>query len=118
MEISWCKNCLNASTRPRITFDERGWCNACQWMEEKKTIDWNERQKQLVSLIEKHKGDGPYDCLVAVSGGQDGSYVAHSLKSRYGINPLCITVRPPLSLSIGDENLKAFINSALSLINI
>jgi len=80
-------------------------------MEEKKTIDWNERQKQLVSLIEKHKGDGPYDCLVAVSGGKDGSYVAHSLKSRYGINPLCITVRPPLSLSIGDENLKAFINS-------
>ena len=34
----WCKNCLNTSTRPRITFDERGWCNACQWSEEKKTM--------------------------------------------------------------------------------
>jgi hypothetical protein len=31
-KITWCKNCLNMSTRPRITFDERGWCNACQWM--------------------------------------------------------------------------------------
>lgn len=111
MNINWCKNCLNASTRPRITFDERGWCNACQWMEEKKTIDWNKRQEQLVSLIDKHKGNGPYDCLVAVSGGKDGSYVAHTLRSRYGINPLCVTVRPPLSLDIGDENLKAFINS-------
>ena len=80
-------------------------------MEEKKTIDWNKRQEQLVSLIDKHKGHGPYDCLVAVSGGKDGSYVAHTLKSRYGINPLCITVRPPLSLDIGDDNLKAFINS-------
>ena len=28
------------STRPRIAFDDRGWCNACQWMEEKKKIDW------------------------------------------------------------------------------
>ena len=35
-ELSWCKNCLNNSLRPRISFDERGWCNACQWMEEKK----------------------------------------------------------------------------------
>ena len=34
--IFWCKNCLNASTRPRITFDKRGYCNACQWAEEKK----------------------------------------------------------------------------------
>ena len=37
-KISWCKNCLNMSTRPRITFDEKGWCNACQWMEEKKKL--------------------------------------------------------------------------------
>ena len=35
-KIFWCNNCLNMSTRPRITFDHRGWCNACQWMEEKK----------------------------------------------------------------------------------
>ena len=45
--IFWCKNCLNASTRPRITFDKRGWCNACQWSEEKKTLDWGKRRKEL-----------------------------------------------------------------------
>ena len=39
--IFWCKNCLNMSTRPRITFDDKGWCNACQWMTEKKTLDWD-----------------------------------------------------------------------------
>lgn len=111
MNITWCRNCLNASTRPRISFDERGWCNACQWMEEKKTLDWNGRQRQLIELLERHRGKGPYDCLVAVSGGKDGSYVAHTLKTRYGINPLCITVRPPLSLQIGEDNLNAFINS-------
>jgi N-acetyl sugar amidotransferase len=118
MSIYWCKNCLNASTRPRITFDERGWCNACQWMEEKKTIDWHARQEQLISLVNRHKGKGPYDCLVAVSGGKDGSYVAHTLRSRYGVNPLCITVRPPLSLNIGDENLKAFIHSGFEHLHV
>ena len=45
------------STRPRISFDERGWCNACVWMEEKKTLDWSVREKelkQLFSIIEKN----------------------------------------------------------------
>jgi N-acetyl sugar amidotransferase len=87
-------------------------------MEEKKIIDWQARQINLVRLINKHKGKGPYDCLVAVSGGKDGSYVAHTLKTRYGVNPLCITVRPPLSLNLGDENLKAFINSGFEHIHV
>jgi len=24
-ELKWCSNCLTMSTRPRITFDSRGW---------------------------------------------------------------------------------------------
>ena len=46
-KVFWCSHCLNMSTRPRITFDERGWCNACQWMEEKQKIDWKPRQEEL-----------------------------------------------------------------------
>ena len=42
-----CKNCLNLSTRPRI-IDERGWCNACQWMKEKKTFNFDSRIKNLL----------------------------------------------------------------------
>ena len=30
--LFWCKSFLNNALRPRITFDEKGWCNACQWM--------------------------------------------------------------------------------------
>ena len=39
--IFWCKNCVTMSTRPRITFDSRGYCSACQWTEEKKKINWS-----------------------------------------------------------------------------
>ena len=100
------------STRPRISFDERGWCNACRWMEEKKKIDWVQREKELVALLDKHRrSDGSFDCLVPCSGGKDGSYVAYTLKHRYGMNPLAVTVTPALPLDLGEENLRAFVNS-------
>jgi len=106
------------STRPRISFDSRGWCNACQWMEEKPSVDWVSREKELKKLLEKHRGNSEFDCVVAVSGGKDGSYVAHTLKTKYGVNPLCVTVRPPLSMEIGDQNLVNFINSGFEHIHV
>lgn len=118
-KIFWCKNCLNMSTRNRITFDDRGWCNACQWMEEKKTMDWAPRQKELLELLEKNRSKtGNFDCIVPVSGGKDGSYVAYMLKHKYGMNPLTVTVRPALSLEIGDKNLHNFIHSGYDHIHI
>jgi N-acetyl sugar amidotransferase len=117
-KMIYCKNCLNVSTRPRISFDNRGWCNACQWMEEKKQLDWAPRQIELAKLIEKHKGKADFDCIVTVSGGKDGSYVAHTLKTRYGLKPLCLTIRPPLSLEIGEQNLNSFINSGFEHIHL
>ena len=113
-----CKNCLNAATRPRIEFDSRGWCNACQWMEEKKVLDWAPRQKELIQLLGRHRDKGQFDCIVTVSGGKDGSYVAHTLKTRYGINALCLTVRPPMPLELGDQNLISFINSGFEHLHV
>ena len=54
-KIYWCKNCLNMSTRNRITFDDRGWCNACQWSEEKQTLDWNMRENELRDKLKEFK---------------------------------------------------------------
>lgn len=110
--LRWCSNCLTMSTRPRISFDERGWCNACIWKEKKKTLDWGERRKELGNLLDRHRrSDGRFDCIVPVSGGKDGSYVAYNLKHKYGMNPLAVTVTPALSLELGDRNLRAFVES-------
>ena len=54
------------STRPRITFDERGWCNACQWMEEKKTFDWEKREEELIDF-RKHNMSMVFVLTCAVS---------------------------------------------------
>jgi N-acetyl sugar amidotransferase len=118
-DVCWCSNCLTMSTRPRITFDERGWCNACVWTEKKKTLQWDEREKELVNLLDKNRrSDGHFDCLVPVSGGKDGSYVAYNLKHKYGMNPLALTVTPALSLELGDRNLRAFVESGFNHISV
>ena len=117
--IFWCKNCLNMSTRPRIEFDERGWCNACQWIEEKKKLDWSKREKELIEVLDKYRSkNGGFDCIVPVSGGKDGSYVSYMLKTKYNMNPLTVTVRPPLELELGKENLMNFIDSGFNHIHI
>jgi N-acetyl sugar amidotransferase len=117
--IFWCKNCVMMSTRPRLTFDSRGFCTACQWAEEKKKIDWSKRQKLLEKLLQKHKSkNSGYDCITTVSGGKDGSYVSHNIKNKYGMNPLTVTFRPSMETQLGMENLKSFVESGFDHIHV
>ena len=82
-------------------------------------MDWSAREKELIALLDKHRRyDGTFDCLVPCSGGKDGSYVAYNLKHKYGMNPLCLTVTPALSLALGDENLKSFVESGYNHISV
>lgn len=118
-EVFWCKSCLNMSTRPRIKFDERGYCNACVWSEAKKKFNWKKREDELQNLIKKYKSKNKsFDCIVPVSGGKDGSYVSHTLKNKYGLRPLTVTSRPPLTLSVGEQNLENFVRSGFDHIHI
>ena len=111
-DIKWCSNCVAMSTRPRIGFDKEGKCNACQWAEKKLSLDWEERKAELLKILKVQKDKNhPFDCLVPVSGGKDGSYVSHQLKHKYGLNPLCVTVQPALPSDLGIKNLHSFINS-------
>ena len=41
------------STRPRITFDSEGKCNACTWSSEKKVIDWSQRRLELTNRLKE-----------------------------------------------------------------
>ena len=118
-EVFWCSSCLSMSTRRRITFNKLGQCNACQWKIKKENLNWGKRYQELNDLLDRHRSTkGRFDCIVPVSGGKDGSYVAHNLKNKFGMNPLCVTVTPPLQLDLGKKNLEFFINSGFSVIEI
>ena len=113
-EVIFCKNCTVSNQRPRITFDSEGICSACRFSNFKKGLDWKKREKELEELCNKHrKNDGSYDVIVPGSGGKDGSYVAHQLKYKYGMNPLTVTWAPLLPTEIGRDNLLNFIQSGL-----
>lgn len=110
-EIKFCKKCTISNQRPRISFDEKGICSACNFSEQKKQFDWHAREKELLDLCDRHrKNDGAYDVIVPCSGGKDGGFVAHQLKYQYGMNPLCVTWAPLLPTDIGRRNLDNFIN--------
>ena len=106
-KIVYCKNCTMSNQRPRIQFNEDGFCSACVYHNYKTNyIDWDKREKELEELCDKHrKDDGTWDVIVPSSGGKDSSFVSYELKTKYGMNPLTVTFAPTIPTAIGQENL-------------
>src|ERR1700730_1223452 len=107
--IKFCATCLMPNSRPRIVFDAKGVCNACHTPAAKTRIDWAARRAEFLSLVEKHRGQGPYDCVVPWSGGKDSSAIAYKLKYEFGLNPLLVTFSPLMPTEVGMHNREALI---------
>ena len=124
-KVIFCKKCVMSNQRPcsypefkhtkdRITptlhIDEEGVCDACRYAEMKEKIDWENREKELLKLLDKYRrNDGYYDCIVPGSGGKDSGFAAHILKYKYGMHPLTVTWPPILYTDYGWENFKNWI---------
>jgi len=94
-----------------LQLDENGLCDACKFAELKEKIDWIDREKELLKLLDKHRMyDGNYDCIVPGSGGKDSALAAHILKEKYGMHPLTITWPPLLYTDIGWRNFQQWID--------
>ncbi len=114
--MRFCKKCTISNQRPRINFDEQGVCSACNYAEYKRTnVDWKQRESELNELCNHYrKSNGEYDVIVPCSGGKDGSFVAHMLKYKYGMNPLTVTWAPLKATELGRKNLDSFIASGFN----
>jgi N-acetyl sugar amidotransferase len=105
--IVFCAKCLTPNSRPRISFDAEGVCNACRNAEEKTRIDWFARKQEFLKLIEPLRARaerGEFSCVVPWSGGKDSSSIAHKLKFEFGLNPLLVTYSPMIPNEIGHLN--------------
>ena len=126
--VKYCKKCVISNQRPNsaveyehkrdskkatIHFDENGICDACNFTERKRNaINWEDRDKQLRDLCDKHrKHDGSYDCVVPGSGGKDSFYASHILKNKYGMHPLTVTWAPHIYTEWGWNNFQAWIHA-------
>ncbi len=115
-EVKFCKRCVMSNQRPRIIFDKDGVCSACRNTENyKNKIDWNQREEELIQLLDNHRSDdGSWDVIVPSSGGKDSAFVAHQLKYKYGMNPLTVTWAPLRYTEIGFKNFQSLCDSGLS----
>ena len=118
-KVKFCTRCVVSNQRPRIKFDQNGVCSACTYLDYKnQVIDWNVREAQLQKLVNKiKKKTGEWDILVPGSGGKDSGFVAHLLKHKYNLNPLCVTWSPNKYTPIGFQNFNSFVDSGFLTIN-
>jgi N-acetyl sugar amidotransferase len=127
-DVVFCNRCVISNQRPNsaveykhtkdskkstIYFDEEGVCDACRFAEKKhQTIDWSERERQLLDLCDRHRSkDGRYDCILPGSGGKDSFYASHILRNKYGMNPLTVTWAPHIYTDWGWKNFQAWIHA-------
>lgn len=109
--LKFCKKCLMSNARPRISFNNKGICNACNYLAEQKKINYNDRKKELEEILDKYRSkNGYYDCIVPWSGGKDSSYIAHRLKFEFGMNPLLVTFAPLIPTHVGQINRENLVN--------
>ena len=127
-KIVFCKKCVMSNQRPSSIPEffhtkerknakylninkQDGICDACKHYETRDDINWEDREKKLIKLLNKHrKNNGEYDCLVPGSGGKDSAYQAHILKHKYKMNPLVLTWPPILYTDYGLKNYDNWIN--------
>lgn len=100
-----CARCVTPDTRPNITFDAQGVCNACRQHDARAAVDWESRAAAWRELVADAKARSRgYDCLVPVSGGKDSTWQVVTCLE-YGLNPLAVTWKTPGRTAIGQRNL-------------
>ena len=83
----------------------------------KKKINWDEREKEFLSIIDQYRSkNGEYDCIVPWSGGKDSSSIAHKLKYKFKMNPLLVTFSPLILNEVGVHNREEMINNGFDSI--
>jgi N-acetyl sugar amidotransferase len=120
--MKYCKRCLQVDTRPGILFDKNGICPPCNYHESLKTVDWDERKKEIdeiVSFGKEHSSSG-YDCIIGVSGGKDSLRQAIFVKEVLNMQPLLVNLSyPPEQITLrGVDNVTNMVNHGFDCITI
>jgi N-acetyl sugar amidotransferase len=120
--MKYCLRCLQPDTRPNANFTDSGICPACNYFDQLKDVDWQERYEILLDLLEQRKTaprkPGEYDCIVGVSGGKDSMRQALWIRDKLGLKPLlaCLTYPPEQVTQRGVDNLSNLIELGFDVV--
>ena len=104
--MTYCARCITPDTRPHLTLDDEGVCNACRAFETRPAIDWAARASAFAGVVahSRVRSTG-YDCVIPVSGGKDSTWQVVTCLE-HGLNPLAVTWKTPGRTGLGARNLE------------
>jgi N-acetyl sugar amidotransferase len=105
--LTYCRHCVMPDTKPDLHLDGDGVCNACRSYENRKQVDWDQRERDLRAILDRYRSpDGRHwDCIVPVSGGKDSTFQVVQML-RFGMNPLCVTATTCDLTEVGRANIE------------
>lgn len=117
--LTYCQHCVMPDTKPDLRLDDEFVCNACRSFENRKTVDWEKRGRELVEILSRYRcTDGSnWDCIVPVSGGKDSTYQVVKML-QLGLNPLCVTSTTCDLSDIGRKNIQNIKNLGVDYIEV
>ena len=100
-KITFCKKCVESNQRymgsiqhtdkkgcsKTMSIFEENVCGACKYYEQKKLINWKEREKEFKEILDKYRKNDSYDVLLPGSGGKDTIFLSHVLKYKIQNEP-------------------------------
>jgi N-acetyl sugar amidotransferase len=119
--MKYCRECLLPDTKPHLTFDAQGVCQACLAHRLKNQaqagIDWQAREQEFQRLIHAAKSrNAPfYDVLVPVSGGKD-SLTQVSRLLPFDLRILAVNVDYGVKTEVGQYNLNLVAEMGANLV--
>jgi N-acetyl sugar amidotransferase len=106
--MKYCLRCLYPENHPlNLIINDNGLCSGCLVHEEKDEIDWNIKEKKLKKILNSYKNTSGnnYDCIIPVSGARDSYFIVHTIKKKFGLNPLLVTYNKQYNTDVGIRNL-------------
>lgn len=114
--IKYCTKCLLPETKPNLSFDEDGVCNACRNYENRAYVDWEQRGKELEEILSRYRNSkNTWDCIIPVSGGKDSTYQVIKMLEM-GLNPLCVTATTCDLSEVGRKNIENIQNMGVDYV--
>ena len=103
-----CIRCILDENFPGISFDEAGLCSFCRQAvsEQRQQALRQEYAEKFEKLLEKRRGKGPYDVLMAYSGGKDSTYALDLFRNIYGLRVLAFTFDNAFISPFAVENIR------------
>lgn len=119
IQMKYCKICSQTDTRPNVIFNDDGICAACKIQEQRKKIDWTQRERELKQIAKWAKDNSSsYDCVVGVSGGKDSTFQSVYARDVLGLKPLLVNAAPDNITPWGRANLENLVQMGFDLISI